>query len=157
MLFRISMCIEISSRTQEIFRQLLKLNQGRRGLSARAVHIFDLRRKLWRAVTLRPGARPNASDRSFEVLDAGQDVATMAWNKPITFGQGRMFAWQAPVHLGDGRTIIPLSEAREIILGLSEEDQRRPQWQAIAGLLLSAASAGNPDLLSIANARLEVI
>jgi hypothetical protein len=62
-----------------------------------------------------------------------------------------------PVHLEDGRTINTLSDAREIILGLPEEDQRRPQWQAVAGLLLSAASAGCPDLLAIANARLEVM
>jgi hypothetical protein len=62
-----------------------------------------------------------------------------------------------PVHLEDGRTISTLSDAREIILGLPEEDQRRPQWQAVAGLLLSAASAGCPDLLAIANARLEVM
>jgi hypothetical protein len=62
-----------------------------------------------------------------------------------------------PVRLEDGRTINTLSDAREIILGLPEEDQRRPQWQAIAGLLLSTASAGCPDLLAIANARLEVM
>ncbi|MBO0754805.1 MAG: hypothetical protein J2P54_03020 [Bradyrhizobiaceae bacterium] len=62
-----------------------------------------------------------------------------------------------PIQLEDGRTINTLSDAREIILGLPEEDQCRPQWQAIAGLLLSAASAGSPDLLAIANARLEVM
>lgn len=62
-----------------------------------------------------------------------------------------------PVQLEDGRTVNTLSDAREIILALPEEDQRRPQWQAIAGLLLSAASAGCPDLLAIANARLEVM
>jgi hypothetical protein len=62
-----------------------------------------------------------------------------------------------PILLADGRTINTLSDAREIILGLPEEDQRRPQWQAIAGLLLSAASAGSPDLLAIANARLELM
>jgi hypothetical protein len=62
-----------------------------------------------------------------------------------------------PVHLEDGRTINTLADAREIILGLPEDDQLRPQWQAIAGLLLSAASAGSPDLLAIANARLEVM
>jgi hypothetical protein len=62
-----------------------------------------------------------------------------------------------PVRLEDGRTVNTLSDAREIILGLPEEDQRRPQWQAVAGLLLSAASAGCPELLAIANARLEVM
>jgi hypothetical protein len=62
-----------------------------------------------------------------------------------------------PVHLEDGRTINTLSDARAIILGLAQEDQRRPQWQAMAGLLLSAAGAGCPDLLAIVNARLEVM
>jgi hypothetical protein len=64
---------------------------------------------------------------------------------------------ERPVRLPDGRTIKTLSDAREVILQLSEEDQRRPQWQALAGLLLSAANAGSRDLLAIANARLEVM
>jgi hypothetical protein len=62
-----------------------------------------------------------------------------------------------PVHLEDGRTINTLSDAREIILGLPEEARRRPQWQAIAGLLLSVANAHCPNPLAIANARLEVM
>jgi hypothetical protein len=64
---------------------------------------------------------------------------------------------ERPVRLPDGRTIKTLSDAREVILELSEKDQRRPQWQALAGLLLSAANAESRDLLAIANARLEVM
>jgi hypothetical protein len=78
-------------------------------------------------------------------------------DKPIYINTMWNVRFARPVHLEDGRTINTLSDAREIILGLPEEDQRRPQWQAIAGLLLSAASAGCPDLLAIANARLEVM
>jgi hypothetical protein len=96
-------------------------------------------------------------EATFEVLDASQDVATMPGQQAKYVQPMWNVRLARPVRLEDGRTINTLSDAREIILGLPEEDQRRPQWQAVAGLLLSAASAGCPDLLAIANARLEVM
>ena len=42
-----------------------------------------------------------------------------------------------------------------MILALPERDQRRPQWQSLAGLLVSAADAGHPALTSIVTDRLE--
>jgi hypothetical protein len=96
-------------------------------------------------------------EATFEVLDASQDVATMPGQQANYVQPMWNVRLARPVRLEDGRTINTLSDAREIILGLPDEDQRRPQWQAVAGLLLSAASAGCPDLLAIANGRLEVM
>jgi hypothetical protein len=69
--------------------------------------------------------------------------------------------WETPldkvIRLEDGRTIKTLADARDVILGLPEQEQQRPQWQALAGLLVSAVNSENPDLLAIASTRLEVM
>jgi hypothetical protein len=42
--------------------------------------------------------------------------------------------WETPldkvIRLEDGRTIKTLADARDVILGLPEQEQQRPQWQA---------------------------
>jgi hypothetical protein len=58
-----------------------------------------------------------------------------------------------PIRLEDGRTIRTLADAHNAILQLPEEELRRPQWQALVELLLSATRKRH--LLSILTARLE--
>jgi hypothetical protein len=41
-----------------------------------------------------------------------------------------------------------------MILALPERDQRRPQWQRLAGLLVTAAGGVHPALMSIITDRL---
>jgi hypothetical protein len=48
-----------------------------------------------------------------------------------------------------------LADARDVILQLPEKELRRPQWQALAGLLLSAVATRQHHLLSILTVRLE--
>jgi hypothetical protein len=60
-----------------------------------------------------------------------------------------------PIRLEDGRTIRTLADAHEVILQLPEKELRRPKWQALAGLLLSAAATRQHHLLSILTVRLE--
>jgi hypothetical protein len=60
-----------------------------------------------------------------------------------------------PIRLEDGRTIRTLADARDVILQLPEKKLRRPQWQALAGLLLSAVASRQHHLLSILTVRLE--
>lgn len=62
---------------------------------------------------------------------------------------------QRPIRLDDGRIVRTLAEARDVILELPKKVQLLPQWQSLAGLLLSAAHSRNGDLLPLANARLE--
>jgi hypothetical protein len=61
------------------------------------------------------------------------------------------------IRLADGRIIKTLADARDAILELPDKDLRRPQWQGLVGLLLSAAYSENQDLLAIASTRLEVM
>jgi hypothetical protein len=53
----------------------------------------------------------------------------MAWSRKLI----------PPVVLKDGRELKTLSDAREMILGLVEGQQRAPHWQHAAELLLYAA------------------
>jgi hypothetical protein len=53
----------------------------------------------------------------------------MAWSRKLI----------PPVVLNDGRELKTLSDAREMILGLLEGQQRAPYWQHAAELLLYAA------------------
>jgi hypothetical protein len=53
----------------------------------------------------------------------------MAWSRKLI----------PPVVLKDGRELKTLSDAREMILGLLEGQQRAPHWQRAAELLLYAA------------------
>jgi len=60
-----------------------------------------------------------------------------------------------PIRLEDGTTIRSLADARDVILQLPDKEIRKPQWQALAGLLLSAATTRQHHLLSILTVRLE--
>jgi hypothetical protein len=60
-----------------------------------------------------------------------------------------------PIRLEDGRIIRTLADAHDVILQLPEKELRRPQWQALVGLLLSAAATRQHHLLSILTVRLE--
>jgi hypothetical protein len=60
-----------------------------------------------------------------------------------------------PIRLEDGRTIRTLADAHDVILDLPEKELRRPKWQALVGLLLSAATTRQHHLLSILTVRLE--
>jgi hypothetical protein len=60
-----------------------------------------------------------------------------------------------PIRLEDGRTIRTLADAHDVILQLPEKELRRPKWQALVGLLLSAAATRQHHLLSILTVRLE--
>jgi hypothetical protein len=60
-----------------------------------------------------------------------------------------------PIRLEDGRTIRTLADAHDVILQLPEKELRRPQWQALVGLLLSAVATRQHHLLSILTVRLE--
>jgi len=70
-----------------------------------------------------------------------------------------MWRWNTrllrPIRLEDGRTIRTLADAHNVILELPEKELRRPQWQALVGLLLSAAATRQHHLLSILTVRLE--
>jgi hypothetical protein len=48
-----------------------------------------------------------------------------------------------------------LADAHDVILQLPDKDLRKPQWQALVGLLLSAAATRQHHLLSILTVRLE--
>jgi hypothetical protein len=66
--------------------------------------------------------------------------------------------WQTrllrPIRIEDGRTTIrTLVDAHDAILQLPEKELRRPKWQALVGLLLSATRQHH--LLSILTVRLE--
>jgi hypothetical protein len=68
--------------------------------------------------------------------------------------------WQTsllrPIRIEDGRTTIrTLADAHDAILQLPEKELRRPKWQALVGLLLSAAATKQHHLLSILTVRLE--
>jgi hypothetical protein len=59
------------------------------------------------------------------------------------------------MHLNDGRTIRTIADARDMILSLPEREQLRPQWQSVAGLLVSAAAnSANPTLIALITDRL---
>jgi hypothetical protein len=58
-----------------------------------------------------------------------------------------------PIRLEDGRIIRTLADAHEAILQLPEKELRRPQWQALVDLLLSATRQHR--LLSTLTERLE--
>jgi hypothetical protein len=60
-----------------------------------------------------------------------------------------------PIRLEDGRTIRTLADTHDVILQLPEKELRKPQWQALVGLLLSAAATRQHHLLSILTVRLE--
>jgi len=60
-----------------------------------------------------------------------------------------------PIRLEDGRTIRTLADARDVILQPPDKEIRKPQWQALAGLLLSAVTTRQHHLLSILTVRLE--
>jgi hypothetical protein len=60
-----------------------------------------------------------------------------------------------PIRLEDRRTIRTLADAHDVILQLPEKELRRPKWQALVGLLLSAAATRQHHLLSILTVRLE--
>jgi hypothetical protein len=59
------------------------------------------------------------------------------------------------IRLEDGRTIRTLADAHDVILQLPDKELRKPQWQALVGLLLSAAATRQHHLLSILTVRLE--
>jgi hypothetical protein len=67
--------------------------------------------------------------------------------------------WKAgllrPIKLEDGRTLRTLADAHDVILQLPEKELRRPKWQALVSLLLSAAATRQHHLLSILTVRLE--
>ena len=50
-----------------------------------------------------------------------------------------------PVRLRDGRELHTLSDARALILGLTESIQHRPCWAYAVGLLIKAAETGKRD------------
>jgi hypothetical protein len=60
-----------------------------------------------------------------------------------------------PIRLEDGRIIRTLDDTHDVILQLPEKELRRPQWQALAGLLLSADTTRQHHLLFILTVRLE--
>jgi hypothetical protein len=49
-----------------------------------------------------------------------------------------------PIRLRGGRSIETLSQARELILSLTEVQQQRPFWIYAAELLLAADESGEP-------------
>jgi hypothetical protein len=60
-----------------------------------------------------------------------------------------------PIRLEDGRSIRTIADAHDVILQLPDKELRRPKWQALVGLLLSAAATRQHHLLSILTVRLE--
>jgi hypothetical protein len=70
-----------------------------------------------------------------------------------------MWRWKTrllrPIRLEDGRTIRTLGDAHDAILQLPEKELRKPQWQALVDLLLSAVATRQHHLLSILTVRLE--
>ena len=60
-----------------------------------------------------------------------------------------------PIHLADGRTLKTLSDARDMILALPENEQRDRKWQRLADLLLAAANSGNADFIAILTGDIE--
>jgi hypothetical protein len=59
-----------------------------------------------------------------------------------------------PIALRDGRIIRTIADARDLIAALPDKDQRRPQWQSLAALLVSAAQSGNATLIALVTDRL---
>jgi hypothetical protein len=78
---------------------------------------------------------------------------------PLPATVSGMWRWKTrllrPIRLEDGRIIRTLADAHNAILQLPEKELRRPQWQALVDLLLSAVARRQHHLLSILTARLE--
>jgi hypothetical protein len=60
----------------------------------------------------------------------------MAWTRKLT----------PPLVLKDGRALKTLSDARDMILGLLEGQQRAPYWQHAAELLLYAVEDDKEEI-----------
>jgi hypothetical protein len=96
-LFHISMVIEISLRRQEIFRELLKLNEGCRcetsfDAGPHAMSTYDQRAKVVTRREVATRRSPECVQSIVRGLDAGQVGAIMARDKPTTYDQCGMFA-----------------------------------------------------------------
>jgi hypothetical protein len=70
-----------------------------------------------------------ASPASGYKVEPNQSLTPMAWTRKLT----------PPLVLKDGRALKTLADARDMILGLLEGQQRTLYWQHAAGLLLYAA------------------
>lgn len=70
-----------------------------------------------------------------------------------------MTTWETqlprPITLPNGGVVKTLSDAREALLSLPLRQQTFPQWQALAGLLLSVVDTDDADIFAITVARLE--
>jgi hypothetical protein len=55
---------------------------------------------------------------------------------------------KAVMALKDGRTLETLDDARAVILGMSENAQRRPYWEYAAQLLMGAARSGKREAIN---------
>jgi hypothetical protein len=58
-----------------------------------------------------------------------------------------------PVRLSNGATLRTLGDARDFVLSLPARVQLRPQWQSLAGLLVSCAHSVNPTLIALVTDR----